>query len=539
MLYDKTDYKLFALIIAAIMLLSITCLNNTCYWGDDFAAYISEGISIADGYFQKQSELNVLMHPSELPDEAQSGTLVYVWGYPLLLAVVYKLVGFDRTGFSSIIYYKLPSAIALALLGGIMYLFLRRRFGKTLSLGLAFLFCACYELRVFINTLYSDVVFLFFVMLSLLTLDVFVSSGGKKFKTGVILGLLLWFTYEIRLNGISILFAAAVACALAYFRDNNRREWKYAVVYLSPFIVFLAAKHISEALLAPATSNTSDISGVTFAAVISNISSYYYSACTWFGLVFNDAVFNWVNKLLTAMTSSGEDTYGVIQRFCDAMCSGCVSVLMLLALCGVVFKGVKKELHLTLFALVYIIVVCMLPYNQGVRYIYPVMALVPLYVGYALSCVSRFASKYIKHGLKKVLKYVELAVISMMCVLTFVSAVRGNIYSKNNTEYIVPQGQQDFYKMYAYTPCSIEVYNYIIDNTDENSVIGFYKPRALYLNTQRLSIRTDINDHSLDEVDYFLVCADVGEEQLQDCVDYAFRQIFSNDEFTFYEKIKS
>lgn len=538
MLYDKTDHKLFVLIIAVIMLLSITCLNNTCYWGDDFAAYISEGISIADGNFQKQSELNVLMHPSELPDEAQSGTLVYVWGYPLLLAVVYKLVGFDRTGFSSIIYYKLPSAIALALLAGIMYLFLRRRFGKTLSFGLAFLFCACYELRVFINTLYSDVVFLFFVMLSLLTVDVFVSSGGKKYKIGVILGLLLWFTYEIRLNGISILFAAAVACAVAYFHDSNRREWKYAVVYLSPFIVFLAAKLISEALLAPATSNTSDILGVSFATVISNISSYYYSACTWFELVFNDAVFNWVNKLLTAMTSSGEDTYGVIRRFCDAMCGGCVSVLMLLALCGVVFKGVKKELHLTLFALVYIIVVCMLPYNQGVRYIYPVMALVPLYVGYALSGISCFASKYIKHGLKKALKYVELAVISLMCALTFVSAVRGNIYSKNNIEYIVPQGQQDFYKMYAYTPCSIEVYNYIIDNTDENSVIGFYKPRALYLNTQRLSIRTDINDHSLDEVDYFLVCADVGEEQLQDCVDYTFRQIFSNDEFTFYEKVK-
>lgn len=280
MKYDRADYSLFALIIVAIMLLSITCLNNTCYWGDDFAAYISEGIAIADGYFEKQVELNMLMHPSELPDEAQSGTLVYVWGYPLILAMVYKLVGFDRVGFSSIIYYKLPSAIALALLAGIMYLFLRRRFSKLLSSGLAFMFCACYEFRVFINTLYSDVVFLFFVMLSLLLLDMFVNRRRNKLKIGIILGIILWFTYEIRLNGISILFASVVACIVAYVRDKDIKGWKHILGFASPFIVFFTAKLISEAVLAPATSNTSDISGVTFAAVISNVSSYYDSACT-------------------------------------------------------------------------------------------------------------------------------------------------------------------------------------------------------------------------------------------------------------------
>lgn len=161
MSYKKTDYLLFALIVDAVLFLSIFSLTPTCSWGDDFAAYISEGIAIAEGKFDEQVQLNVLMHPSKLPDEALNGSLVYVWGYPLLLALVYKLVGFDRVGFSSIIYYKLPSAIALALTAGVLFLFLRRRFGKPLSFMLAFLFCTCSEFFSGINSLYSDVVDLY------------------------------------------------------------------------------------------------------------------------------------------------------------------------------------------------------------------------------------------------------------------------------------------------------------------------------------------------------------------------------------------
>lgn len=222
MSYKKNDYLLFALIVAAILFLSVFCLTNTCYWGDDFAAYISEGIAIAEGKFDEQVLLNVQMHPSELPDEALKGSLVYVWGYPLLLALVYKLVGFDRVGFSSIIYYKLPSAIALALMAGILFLLLRRRFGKPLSFMLAFLFSACYEFSVQINTLYSDVVFLFFAALSLFILELFLDEKQEKKKLvlGVFLGISLWYTYETRLNGISILFACALACIIYIYIEN-------------------------------------------------------------------------------------------------------------------------------------------------------------------------------------------------------------------------------------------------------------------------------------------------------------------------------
>ena len=117
--YSGTD-GICALFITLLVLL-LGAATLTCglpYWGDDSAAYISEGIAIADGTFRKQAELNYIMHPADLSDEADPEGLVYVWGYPLMLAGVYKAVGFDRKTYSSVLWYKLPLLLSLSLTGG-------------------------------------------------------------------------------------------------------------------------------------------------------------------------------------------------------------------------------------------------------------------------------------------------------------------------------------------------------------------------------------------------------------------------------------
>lgn len=57
--------------------------------GDDFAAYITESIAIANDTLDEQIRLNPLMHPSPLTflDEA-ADTLVYVWSFPLMLVPI-------------------------------------------------------------------------------------------------------------------------------------------------------------------------------------------------------------------------------------------------------------------------------------------------------------------------------------------------------------------------------------------------------------------------------------------------------------------
>ena len=144
-------------------------------------------------------------------------------------------------------------------------------------------------------------VFLFFAMLSLYLVEVFLDAHSNRGSIkaalidGVLLGAALWFTYETRLNGISILFACALATVIYYVKRRRELDGKSALLLLLPYICFLLLKVISEAILAPATSNTSDIADVTFASVLGNLESYYYSLRAWITLIIDDIITNRLN----------------------------------------------------------------------------------------------------------------------------------------------------------------------------------------------------------------------------------------------------
>ena len=108
--FSNKDWLLAAFLFLLVLFLSACSLETgLANWGDDHSAYISEGIAIAEGRFDEQTKINYYYHPSALPAEAEDNTLIYAWGYPLHLAVIYMLVGFDRVQYSSIIYYKIPT----------------------------------------------------------------------------------------------------------------------------------------------------------------------------------------------------------------------------------------------------------------------------------------------------------------------------------------------------------------------------------------------------------------------------------------------
>lgn len=305
---------------------------------------------------------------------------------------------------------------------------------------------------------------------------------------------------------------------------------------LLPFAVFAALKVISEAILAPATGNTSDLSGSGIATIFSNLKIYYNSVCVWLSFVCDDTIINWIKKLMLIL-NNGEDPYGVIQRLCGILTELCVGAAMLLCAAGVVLKGLRWELHLTAFSATYLLVVCMLPYNQGVRYVYPVVILMPIYIGHALCAIGR--ARILSFARHKTVRAATGLAAFALCALTFISAVSGIIYTRNYNESIAfePAGRAETLSgLNAYSPYAIETYNYIINNTPADCVIGFNKPRALFLNTERLSIRTDMNGHGLDEVDYLLTCAAVGEKELEREGRESFKEVFSNADFTLYKK---
>ena len=135
--YTRRDWVIAGLLtIFILMLVGMQLTPGLPIWAGDAAAYLSEGIAISNGTLEQQTAINYIMHPSPLPEEVHESRLVYVWGYPLLLSLVHRMVGFDMVNYSSIIFYKLPSLLAFSLMAGVLFLFYRRFFQEKLAVFL-------------------------------------------------------------------------------------------------------------------------------------------------------------------------------------------------------------------------------------------------------------------------------------------------------------------------------------------------------------------------------------------------------------------
>lgn len=529
------DFAVCLFLVILFFALAYGSLTNICFWGDDFAAYILQGISIAEGNFDEQVKLNHFMHPSYMPAEATDGELVYVWGYSLAHALVYKLVGFDRDNFSSIIYYKLPSVVALALMAGILYLFLRRRFSCRLSIFMSVLFCLYSGFFDFFNEMYSDLFFLFFAVLSMYLCELFIdASGMRRIVLGVFFGITLWYMYEVRLNGVSIIFLCALAQVMPYFNRNRRHKCsadKNSVISgFLPYVIFIVLKFISEAILAPATSNASDLQSANLGIIFGNMVHYFDMLLTWYGSIWSN-ILHGIFCLGVFPTTDNPAFYNVIFHIQKLLSYSSIALCFI----GILFDGIKKNFHYTIFMGFYYFVSCMLFYNQGLRYLFPILPVILMFTGYGAVRVFGFLSK--KNTFSRGRKNISVILLIAICFLA--------LYPQylNNQRIQSLEGQDSFFPSVAessarnaYSSSAVEAYNYINENIDKDSIIGFFKPRALYLNTQIKSIvPLDIIGHSLEEVSHYLVFKHIiiNPPPTDD-----FITVWENEDFVLMEKIK-
>lgn len=170
--YCQADFWIAVLLILVTLGVCLLSIDAGHSWGDDNAAYINEAIAIAEGRLEEQTRLNLFMHPGELSFlQGDENSLTYVWGFPLLLVPIYRLFGFDRVTYSSLIYYKLPGVVFTALLAGVLYVFYRRRFGMCISAAVTLLFVLHAIVLNSVNQIATEMPFVCFQMLSLLLVE--------------------------------------------------------------------------------------------------------------------------------------------------------------------------------------------------------------------------------------------------------------------------------------------------------------------------------------------------------------------------------
>ena len=499
---SRRDWLYAGLICLFILVLSIGFFTTgVTNWGDDFAAYLNEGMAIADGRFEEQAVLNYEQHPSSLTKEAENGKLVYVWGYPLFQAAIYKLIGFDRVDYSSLIWYKIPHIFSLSIVAGVLYLFFRRRFKSDISAFLALLFCTSGDLFEVINRLYSDLPFLLLSFLTLILMECYAEE--EKWSLGIFYGIVLWLTHETRLNGFTICAVAVIGHILR--KGRQLLDKKTLCHSLMPYVVFIILTVASEHLwLAPATLNLSDVGTASSAENSKNV-HYYWKL---------------IRDYLSDLPGMRIPAVGYAAVVFDII--------------GLVRKGIKKEnLHLTLLMLGTLAVLVMLPYREGLRYLYSILPILLMYMVYGVQTVFHLLQKGAekKHFLKKV----ETVCVIVTCVVA-AEMLFFSIAAQITRDYInlTHWDEKDEYDVYCDE--AIETYRFIQNNTPEDAVIAFAKPRALYLNTQRRSFRPDINDHEIMNADYFLYCKlKYGDFPKVDPESVPVESIMDNEWFTLYE----
>ena len=468
MTYSRKDWLTAALISLFILILAaLSVTTGVTDWGDDFAGYLNEGMAIADGRFDEQTALNYEQHPTPITREARDEKLVYVWGYPLAQALIYKIVGFNTTDYSSVIWYKIPLVLSLSLLGGVLYLLLRRRFAWETSLFLAALFCVGGDFYTDINRLYADIPFLFVSFLTLLLMECY--ADNADWKLGILYGFALWLTHETRLNGLTICAAAAIGQLLRLKKgDIRKKSWRIVL----PYAVFLALTLLSERLwLAPATSNMSEVGAATSTAVQEHIGYYW--------------------KMLLRYLS---DLPGVTVYAMGYILVGLCAI-------GIIANGIKREnLYLTLLLAGTLAVVVMLPYTQGLRYLYNILPIILMYAVYGGQALLGKVPSIWRENKRIATVGLTLACVVAAEMLFFPCA------AQITRDYINLKHWGERSSNDVYNDAAVDVYRYIQANISEDAKIAFAKPRALYLNTGRNSFRPGINGHEVKDADYFLFC---------------------------------
>lgn len=473
---------LLFIIILISLIIGVSSLRRGHEWGDDFAWYIVQAKSILNGTTDE------FMEQSSFTNEESTthlGPVAYPWGYPLILVPFYALKGISPLAL------KLPG---LFFYGGFLiclYLLMKTRLTRTESMLMVALFAFNPLLLQFLDQILSDIPFLFFSTLSLLLMTRADKSGILLY---VLLGTTIFFTTFLRITGVLLLGSFLT---VEFFRSLNHRSDRTIVMEIirRSFIVcsvFLLL-WIMNILLFPSGGDSyfSQYAGLIETA--SELAPAYFNI---FSLFFGQAQ-GW--KYL-------------------------YYVVLVFFLWGAWERRTQDSIFLLFFAF-WMIVHITYPYWQGPRYVFP---LLPIFIYFAFqgmkAAVRKLPGQYHVTG-KRVLYgfWVLLA-----GVFLFTSGTNAYLNLQNNREINGP-----------FDPYSVEVYDYIKEETPPDSVVVFFKPRVMLMMTEHPTIMSTECDRML-KGDYIVLSRKVGENQqitpenIEAC-DLPLNEVLKNNRFIVYQ----
>jgi hypothetical protein len=185
----------------------------------------------------------------------------------------------------------------------------------------------------------------------------------------------------------------------------------------------------------------------------------------------------------------------------------------------------KEDALFIFFFVIWMIVLVTWPSWQGPRFIFP---LLPIFVYFTFQGM-KFASSKLPAPSMQIGRWLVYGFWSLLTIIFLVnSSLNGYVNLQAGRTINGP-----------YDPFSKEIYQYIKDETPEDSVVVFFKPRAMRLMTAHDSfLSTDCE--SILEGDYLVLSTKVGEnlqippERIDSC-NLPLNQVLKNNRFVVYE----
>jgi len=469
--------------LIVIIMLSLTIGSATLTrgheWGDDWASYTLQAQSILSGKTHEFIERNTL---TIFESSFQIGPVAYPWGYPLILAPALLLKGIHP------LTLKLPGLFLFAGFLTCFYLLIKDRLTRTASLLLVSLFAFNPLLIKFLDQILSDIPFLFFIFLGL----VLITKLKPTTWNSIGLGLVIFFAFFIRTTGI-ILLASFLAYQALYF--YLQKETRKAILINSSLVLLsFGMLWIITSIFFPNGQGSyfRQLMGLTADIFFRrNIPGYFNLFWQFFG-----ATLLW--KYIY---------YGLIIFF----------------LIGTWTRRNADQLLIIFFAL-YFTAILFWPEWQGIRFIFP---LLPLFLYFVFQGISTVINKIPeKHQpLSRGIAYAFWIVI--IGIFLFNSGTRAYSNLKDNRKINGP-----------FDSSSTDMYDFIKAKTPADSVIVFYKPRAMHLFTDRDTLMSTECDRlklgNYVVLSYKAENSQIPPDEIGKC-GFDLLKVFENQKFIVYE----
>ncbi|MFL7868228.1 MAG: glycosyltransferase family 39 protein [Anaerolineales bacterium] len=485
---SKKTAIILALMLLTSALLGSSVLTRGHWWGDDFAAYIMQAKSILAGNMGAFVAANTF---TVTQSSHQIGPAAYPWGFPLILAPVYALIGLSPLAL------KLPGL--LAYLGFLLVFFFltKRRFTPTESLLAVSLFAFNPELLRFLDNIASDIPFLLFSTLTILLADLYAheTQAKRRLWLAALTGTAIFAAFFVRTQGLILLGSVLLFQGLRFLgqRAQRRQIVTDSLIILAAFGVLWG---ISVLIFPDGQSSYLALyAGFSLDILKGNIVAYSQTFGEFFATVPGGLLFFDIFVVLFFI--------GLVARF-------------------------KADLLFVFYAVLYLIVLWTWPEWQGYRFLFPML---PFFIYFAIQGMRVTLAKVGENQKAVLQKGANVYLLLIVVPFAYISGSNAYANLRAGREINGP-----------FDPYSIETYDFIKNNTPPDSVIVFFKPRAMRLMTDRITLALTECER-MTEGDYLALSKKVGEnlqippERIDEC-NLPLDKVFENRRFVVYRVMK-